>query len=108
MRRGDDNAGVGAKTAGHIGHARRGQRADEEDIDTHRENSGRNGVLEHVAGKPGVFADDDAVTAMAAGLGFEILENMAGRAAQLERGFGGDGFDVGPASDAVGSEYFLG
>ena len=39
---------------------------------------------------------------------FEVFENVRGGAAELERGFGGDGFDVGRAAHAVGAEDFFG
>ncbi len=58
---GDDDAGVGAQAAGDVGDAGRGQRADEEHIHAHGEDAGGDGVLEHVAGEAGVFADDDLV-----------------------------------------------
>ena len=41
-------------------------------------------------------------------LAFEIFEDVRGGAAEFERGFGGDRFDVGRAADAVGAEDFLG
>ena len=45
---------------------------------------------------------------MAARLAFEVLEDVAGGAAQLEGGFGGDRFDVGRAAHAVGAEDLFG
>jgi len=42
--------------------------------------------------------------ATATGLGLKPLEDMAGSAAQLERGFGGDRLDVRRPADAVGAK----
>ncbi len=41
---------------------------------------------------------------MAASLGLNVLEDVAGGAAKLEGGFGGDRFNVGRAANAIGSE----
>jgi len=38
---------------------------------------------------------------------FEVLENVRGGAAELQRGFGGDGFHVRRAAHAVGAEDFF-
>ena len=108
VRGGDDDAGIGAEAAGDVGDPRRGQRADEQHIHAHREDAGGEGVLEHVAGKAGVFAQHNLVAAPAAGLAFETLEDMAGGAAKLEGGLGGDRLDVGGAANAIGAEDFLG
>src|SRR2546422_1304900 len=59
MRCGNNNAGVGAQTAGDIGDAGRRQRSYEQDVHTHRKNARRKGVLEHVTGKAWILADDD-------------------------------------------------
>ena len=91
-----------------VGHARRRQRPDEQHVHAHRKDAGRDGVFEHVAGKPRVLADDDLVPAAAARLAFEVFENVRGGAAQFERGLGGDGFNVGRAADAVRAEDFFG
>jgi len=48
------------------------------------------------------------VAAAAAGLAFEIFEDIRGRAAEFECGFRGDGFNVGRAANAIGAEDFLG
>ncbi|MGC3991560.1 MAG: hypothetical protein QM796_18100 [Chthoniobacteraceae bacterium] len=37
-----------------------------------------------------------------------LVENVGGRAAQLEGGLGGDGLDIGDATDAVGAEETAG
>ena len=68
----------------------------------------RNGVFQHVAGEPRVLADDDLVLAASARLAFEVFEDMRGGAAELQGGFGGDGFDVRRAAHAVRAEDFLG
>ena len=108
VRGGDDDAGVGAQAARDVGDAGRRQRADEQHVHAHRKDAGGDGVFEHVAGKPRVLADDDFVPAAAARLAFEVFEDVRGGAAELERGFGGDRFDVGRAADAVGAEDFFG
>ena len=46
--------------------------------------------------------------AATARLGFEVFENVRGGAAEFQRGFGGDRFDVGRAANAVGAEDFFG
>ena len=45
---------------------------------------------------------------MATSLRFEIFEDMTGGSAQLEGGFSGNRFDIGGATDTVGSEDLLG
>ena len=104
VRGGDDDAGIRPQTAGDVSHPRRGQRADEQHVHAHGKDARGNGVLQHVAGEAGVLADDDFVFAAAAGLRFQVLENVGGGPAQPERGLGGDGFDVGGAADTVGSK----
>ena len=100
---GEDNAGIGAQGSCDVGNTRGGQRADDEGIGAERGEAGDHGVLEHVAGEAGVLADDDF---QAAGAGGEagLRENMGSSAAELKGGLGGDGLDVGDASNAVGSE----
>ena len=70
VRGGDDNAGIGAQTARHVSHARRGQGADQQNIHAHRQHAGGKGVFQHVSGQPGVLADDDLVLAAPAGFRF--------------------------------------
>ena len=67
VRRGDDDAGVGAQAARDIGDAGGGQRSDEQHIDSHRENARGDGVFEQVTGKSRVLADDDLVPPPAPG-----------------------------------------
>ena len=107
VRGGNDDAGVGAEAARHIGHAGSGQRTDEQDVHAHGEDAGGDGVFQHVTGKAGVFAEHDLVSAVAARLRLQVLENVAGGAAEFEGGLGGDGFDVCRAADAVGAEDFF-
>jgi hypothetical protein len=66
MRGGDDNARIRAQAVGDARHAGRGQRANEQDIDAHREDAAGERALEHVAGEARVFADDNLVAAAAA------------------------------------------
>jgi len=58
---GDHNAGVGAQAARDVGDARRGQRANEQNIHPHRKDAGRDGIFEHVPGQTRVFAKNDLV-----------------------------------------------
>ena len=108
VRGGDDDAGVGAQAARDVGDAGRRQRADEEHVHAHRKDAGRDGVFEHVARKARILADDDFVAAVSARLAFEIFENVRGGAAEFQRGFSGDRFNIGRAANAVGAEDFLG
>ena len=107
VRGGDHDAGVGAQAARDVSHAGRGQRSDEQHIDPHRENAGGEGVFEHVAGQPGVFADDNFVPAAAARLERDVFEDVAGGAAQSQRRLGSYRFDIGCAAHAIGAEDFF-
>ena len=106
MRGGDHDAGIGAEAARDVSHAGRGQRPDEQHIDPHREDAGGEGVFEHVAGQPGVFADDNFVPAATARLQRDVFEDVAGGAAQSQCRLGGHRFDIGCAAHAVGAEDF--
>jgi hypothetical protein len=94
----DDDSGVGPHRLGDEGDPRRGKRAAEEDVDAHGADARGDGGLQHVAGQPGVLADDDAV---AVGAGADLPGQ---RTAELERHLGGDGVDVGDAADPVRPE----
>ena len=104
VRSGDDDASIGAQRTGHVGDAGRGQRSHEHDVDAHRQDAGGQGVLQHVAGKAGVLADDDAIADAVPGLSVQVLEDMGGGASELESRLGGHRLDVGAATDTVGSE----
>ena len=108
VRGGDDDAGIGAQAASDVGNAGRWQRADEENIDAHRQDAGGDGVLQHVAGEARVLANDYAVPAAAAGFGIQVLEDVGRGTSELERGLSSDGFDVGGAAHPVGAEDFFG
>lgn len=107
MRGGDDNAGIGSETSGDVSHTGRGEGTNKENISAHGEDTGGNGVLQHVTGKTGVFANDYLMTTVATRTGFHVLENMGGGATQFERGFRGDRFNVGNAADTIGTENLL-
>jgi hypothetical protein len=107
VRSGDDDASVGAETAGHVSDTGSRKWADEEDIDAHREDAGRDGILKHVAGKPGILADNDLVLSAAASLDVKVLEDMSSGAPDFEGGLGSDGFDVGGATHTVSTEDFF-
>jgi hypothetical protein len=92
---------IGAHTAGEKRDTGSWQRADQPHIDAHRTDSRRDRGLEHVAGEPGVLADE--YLAMAAAGGAEHVRECA---PELERGFRGDRLFVGDSADAVGTEKF--
>ena len=101
----EDDAGVGAQGACEVGDAGCGQRAEEKNVHAQGHDAGCEGIFEHIAGKAGVFADDDdgaAVGAMSA----RLCEDMGGSATKFEGGLGGDWFEIGDAADAVGAEDF--
>src|SRR5439155_18969049 len=104
---GDHNAGVGAQAARDVGDSGGGQRANEQNIHPHRKDAGRDGIFEHVTGQTRVFAENNLVPLAVARLRRNVLEDVAGRAAQLERGLGGRRLDVGGAAHSVGAENFL-
>src|SRR5260370_4561082 len=103
----DDDAGVSPQAAGDVSDSGGGQGADEQHVHTHRKDAGRDGILEHVSRKARVLAEHNFVPATAAGLGFEVLEHVAGGAAELEGGLGGDGFDVSGATNTVRTKDFF-
>ena len=107
VRGGDDDAGIRAQAARDVGDARRRQRPDEQHVHAHRKDAGDEGVFQHVAGKPRVLADDDLVRCRDRAAAVQLFENVRGGAAELQRGFRGDRFDVGRAANAVGAEDFL-
>ena len=94
----DHHAGVGAHRLGEEGDARRRQRPGEHHVHAHGADAGGDGLLQHVAGEPGVLADDDAVPVRPG------ADHVGQGAAELERQLGGHGVDVGDAADAVGAE----
>ena len=99
---------IRAQRARDVGDAGRGQRAEQEHIHAERHDAGGHRVFQHVAGEARVLADDDdrpairrdAVSPPAS------REDVGRGAAELQRGLGGDGFEIGDAADAVGAEEF--
>ena len=59
VRRGENNAGIGAKRARDVSDPGRRQRTDQQDVDAERRDAGDERVLQHVTRKPRVFAEDD-------------------------------------------------
>jgi hypothetical protein len=92
------HAEVGPQAARQHGDGRRRQRPDQHDIHAGTNEPGGHRRLDHVAGKPGVLADDDAVPVDATG------EAQPGGLAQAQRHGGGHGIGVGLATNAVGAE----
>ena len=93
----DHDAEVGAHRAGQHGDGRRRHRAEQQHVHADRGEAGDQRGLDHVAGKPRILADDDAMAVLAA------AEDEAGRLADLERQFRRD-HAVGAAANAVGAE----
>jgi len=63
--------------------------------------------FEHVARESRVLAQDDFVPPVSARLGFEMCEYVAGGPPEFEGGFGGHGFDICRAADAIRAEDFF-
>ena len=77
----DHDADIGAQRTRQHGDGRRRDRPEQEHIHAGRAEAGHHGVLDHVAGKPRILADHDAVAVIAA------LERQAGGHADLHRDF---------------------
>ena len=105
VRGGENDAGIGAERARDVSDARRGQRPDDENIDTERSDAGDERVLEHVTGKARVFAENDLrPRAFRNGARIQLRENVGGGPAQFQRGLGRDRLNVGDAADAIRAE----
>ena len=73
VRGGDHHAGIGPHGGGDKGDARRRQRADQQHIHPHGADPGGQGIFEHVAGLPGILADDDPVSPLALSLTIKAM-----------------------------------
>ena len=77
VRGGDHDAEIGAQRARQHGDGRGRQRPDQHHIHAHRDETRGQRGLDHIARKPRILADDDAVAVLAAG------EQQPGRLASL-------------------------
>jgi hypothetical protein len=77
---------------------RRRQRTQQHHVHAHRQEPGGERRLQHVAGKPRVLADDDAMPVIAA------PEMRPRRKRQRQRRCGRDRLAIGPAPDSIRSE----
>ena len=100
---GDHDAAGGAHRFGEVGHRGGRHRTDREDIHPHAEKAAGDGVLQHVAGDPGVFAEHDP-PATGAAVG---AEHLCRALADQQRQFRRDWVTVRLAADSVGSEQFF-
>ena len=98
-----NNSRVRAKRSGDT-NTRRGQRTDDQDIDAQGGDARHHGVLQHVAGKPCVFAQHDLAPVGSVMRIPYRAEDMRGGTPQLKGSFRGDGFDVCHAPDTVRSK----
>ena len=107
VRSAQDNAGVGAQRASDVGNAGSRKRPNDEHIHTERGDPGHQRRFEHVAGKAGVFADDNlGAGPLPAATSAEPRDDVGGRASKFEGGFRSDGFDIGNTANAVSAEDF--
>ena len=97
MRGRDHHAEIGAHRARQHADRRRRDRAGQQHVHADRGEAGDQRVLDHVAGQPGVLADQHTVAVIA------VLEHQPGGLADLERQFRRNDL-VGPAANAVGAE----
>ncbi len=93
----DHDAEIGAHRAGQHGDRGRRHRAEQQHVHADRGEARDQRGLDHVAGEPGVLADDHAVAVLAA------PEHEPGRLPDLQRQFRRD-HAVGAAANAVGAE----
>ena len=99
MRSGNHHAEIGAHRFGQHRHRRRRDRAEQQHVHADRGEAGHHRVFDHVAGKPRVLADHDAVAMLAA------LKHQSGRLPDLERQLRRDQ-TIGTASNPVRTEIF--
>ncbi|MPN24883.1 hypothetical protein SDC9_172288 [bioreactor metagenome] len=101
VRGGDDEPGVGAHRLGHVRDAGGRQHADPLDIAAHRGDARHQCALQHVAGDPGVLADDDPHPVRGR---LVPAHHVRDGLAQTEGGDRVHRISVGLAADAVGAE----
>jgi hypothetical protein len=99
VRRADDHPDVGAELLREVGDARRGQRAEEQDVGPCRDEAGFQRGLEHVPGQARVLADEHRSAVR--------REDARGRAGEAQREFRAHGILPDAPPDAVGAEIVL-
>ncbi len=97
VRGGDHDAEIGAHRARQHGDRRRGHRPEQQHVHADGGEARDQSRLDHIAGQPGILADDDAVAVFAA------AEDKPGGLAHLQRQFRRD-HAVGAAANAVCAE----
>ena len=94
----DDHAQAGALGARQIGHARRGQGAQQHHVHAGRVEPGLQRALQHVARDPRVLADQHH------GTGFLAPQHTAHGMRQAQREVGGDGRAAHQAANSIGTK----
>ena len=95
----DHHANIGAHGAGHHGHSRRRQGAEQAHIHTHAGKARHKSRFDHIAGQPGVLADHHQMAPVPA-----ALEQLARRKANPQGDFGGHGMAIGFTANTVSSK----
>ena len=98
MGSGNNNAAVGPHVAGQKSDGRGGQRAHLKHVHTGRAEPGGKGRLVNIAGKPGIFADNNPVAAVA------LPKLNSGGKPQAQSRLRQHGITVDPAPDAIGAK----
>jgi hypothetical protein len=99
VARRDHHARIAAHVHGEKGHRRRRHRPDLDHVDAHRADPRCQGVLEHVAGEPGVLSDQDPVLSPAA-----AAKHVGHRLPEGEGHLGGHRMDVRGPRAPIGSK----
>ena len=100
VRRRNDDAEIGPQGPRQHGHRRCRHRADQDRIHAHRDEARGQCGFQHIAGKPGVLADDDLVPVVAA------PKSLPGRHCQIQDRLRCDRIGVRFAAHTVGAEIF--
>ncbi len=98
VRSRDHHADIGTHRSRQEAHGGRRDRPQEKDIDAHRQEAGRQRLLQHVARQARILADDGAI-AMGA-----TAEHLSRGHADAHRHFGGHRRGIGAAANAVRAE----
>ncbi|MOA15490.1 hypothetical protein D3C78_1356480 [compost metagenome] len=98
MRSRDHHADIGAQRPGQHGNGGRRDGAEQEDIKAGGGETGNQCVLQHIAGKPRILADDHAMTMMAP------AEDRSNGNAHTHRQIRRHGEYVRLSADTIGSE----
>ncbi len=89
---------IAAHGAGENADRRRWHRPDEEDVHSHRDEAGGEGIFQKITGQPGILAHQHPMTVPSP------LERQRRRHADFQRRLGGHRLFVGRAADPVGTE----